>query len=92
MAAVSNYSPTGNATTDGILSGTAWTGTSLTYSFPSSSSLYEYGGERDSNFNAFTAIQQDAVRKVLANFSVRLEPDVYGSNRDVHRARHAPLC
>jgi serralysin len=69
MAAVSTYSPTGIATTDGILSGTAWAGTSLTYSFPSGSSLYEYSGERDSNFNAFTPIQQDAARRVLANFS-----------------------
>ena len=46
-----------------------WGVTSLTYSFPSSASYYEYTGESGSNFKAFTAVQQAAVRKVLVNYA-----------------------
>ncbi|MFB2551372.1 M10 family metallopeptidase C-terminal domain-containing protein [Ensifer soli] len=35
-------SPSGNANIDSLLAGTRWTGTSLTYSFPTSGSFYSY--------------------------------------------------
>lgn len=69
MAAVSTYSPTGNTYIDGILNGTKWASTSLTFSFPTSGSFYEYTGEASNNFKAFTDLQQDAIKKVLANYS-----------------------
>ena len=69
MTAVSNYSGTGNSYIDGILTGTRWASTSLTFSFPTSSTYYEYGGEPTNGFRAFTSVQQDAVRDVLANYS-----------------------
>jgi len=69
MAAVTSYLPTGSAKIDGVLSGTKWASPSLTFSFPSSGSFYEYSGEPGNNFKAFTSIQQDAVRDVLANYA-----------------------
>lgn len=69
MTATASVSPTGNLYIDGVLSGVKWGVTSLTYSFPTSSSYYEYTGEAGTNFKAFTTVQQDAVRKVLANYS-----------------------
>jgi len=36
-----------------MLSGMKWGVSPLTFSFPTSASCYEYGGERDSNFKAF---------------------------------------
>jgi serralysin len=69
VTATASVSLTGNPYVDGILSGTKWGVTSLTYSFPDSASLYEYAGERDTGFEAFTAVQQDAIRDVLANYS-----------------------
>lgn len=69
MTATASVSLTGNPYIDGVLSGTKWGVTSLTYSFPNSASLYEYGGERDTGFEAFTTLQQDAIRDVLANYS-----------------------
>ena len=55
--------------TDAVLEGSRWTATSLTYSFPTSSSFYsgEYGsGQEPSGFSAFNAAQQTAVRSALA--------------------------
>jgi serralysin len=69
VAAVSSYLPTGNAYVDGMLSGVKWASTSLTFSFPSSASFYEYSGERDNNFSAFTTQQQQAVRDVFKMYS-----------------------
>ena len=69
LTATASVSPTGNPYIDGVLSGIEWGTTSLTYSFPISASYYEYTGEPGSNFKAFTAVQQDAVRHVLANYS-----------------------
>jgi VCBS repeat-containing protein len=69
MTAVSSYSATGSSYIDGILTGTRWASTSLTFSFPTSSNTYEYSGEATNGFRAFTAVQQDAIRDVLANFS-----------------------
>ena len=69
MTATASVSPTGNPTIDGILSGVKWGVTSLTFSFPTSASYYEYTGESGNNFKAFTTVQQDAVRDVLANYA-----------------------
>jgi VCBS repeat-containing protein len=69
LTATASVSPTGNPYIDGVLSGTEWATSNLTYSFPTSASYYEYGGEPGNNFKAFTAVQQDAVHKALANYS-----------------------
>ena len=69
MPATASVSLTGDPYIDGVLSGTRWGVSSLTYSFPTSAAYYEYSGEPGTNFEAFTAVQQDAVRKVLANYS-----------------------
>ena len=69
MTATASVSLTGDPYIDGVLSGTRWGVSSLTYSFPTSAAYYEYSGEPGTNFEAFTAVQQDAVRKVLANYS-----------------------
>lgn len=69
MTATASVSLTGDPYIDGILSGTKWGVSNLTYSFPTSASYYEYTGESGSNFKAFTTVQQDAVRDVLANYS-----------------------
>ncbi len=72
MSAVSTYSPTSDAYVNGVLSGIKWATGSLSFSFPSSASLYggAYGsGEPSNNFEAFTALQQNAVRGVLQTFS-----------------------
>src|SRR5438105_376891 len=69
MTSVSTLSPTGNAYVDGVLYGTKWAVSSLTYSFPSSPSFYGSGyanGEPGDAFKAFTAVQQAAVQQVLA--------------------------
>lgn len=69
MTATASVSLTGDPYIDGILTGTKWGVTSLTYSFPTSSSYYEYTGESGYNFKAFTAVQQAAVRDVLDNYA-----------------------
>jgi VCBS repeat-containing protein len=69
LTATASVAPTGNAYIDGVLSGIKWGVSNLTYSFPTSASYYEYSGERDTNFQVFNAAQQDAVRKVFANYS-----------------------
>ena len=69
MPARASVNLTGDPYIDGVLSGTRWDVSSLTYSFPTSAAYYEYSGEPGTNFEAFTAVQQDAVRKVLANYS-----------------------
>ena len=72
MPATSSVSPTGNANIDGLLSGTKWAVTSLTYSVPTGASFYgaSYGsGEPTNNFEAFTATQLVAVRKALAAYA-----------------------
>jgi serralysin len=52
---------TGITLIDGVLSGHAWSGT-VTYAFPTSSSVYTYAGEADSGFGAISAMQQTAAR------------------------------
>src|SRR5215212_7946247 len=72
MAAVSNYSPTGNPYLDGLLMGTKWGTSQLTYSFPSDPLFYgsTYGSsEPTKNFGAFSAYQQMAMRNVLSLYS-----------------------
>jgi serralysin len=68
MAATSSVSKSGNYYTDGLLSGIKWGVSTLTFSFPSLSLLYEpaYGsGEPLNGFQAFNAAQQAAVRNAL---------------------------
>jgi serralysin len=72
MPATSTISPTGNAYIDGVLYGTKWAVTSLTFSFPSSASFYGSGygsGEPTSNFEALNSTQMNAVRAILADYS-----------------------
>jgi serralysin len=72
MPATSTISPTGNAYVDGVLSGTKWAVTTLTFSFPSSAAFYgsAYGsGEPTSNFEALNSTQMNAVRGILAEYS-----------------------
>ena len=72
MPSTSTVSPTGNPSIDGVLAGTKWAVGSLTFSFPTDPALYgaNYGaGEPLNAFQAFTAVQQAAVRSVLQNYS-----------------------
>ena len=75
MTSVATVSPTGDAYVDGILSGTKWGVTSLTYSFPTSPSYYtglfgSYGsGEPSNGFQAFNAVQQAATTAILGMYS-----------------------
>jgi hypothetical protein len=72
MTGITSVSATGDADIDGLLSGVRWNTTNLTFSFPSSGSLYGFfyaNGEPTNNFQAFNSTQQDAVRSVLTNYS-----------------------
>lgn len=72
MTAASSYSPTGDAYVDGVLSGMKWGVNALTFSFPTDASQYgsTYStGEQNSGFEAFTAIQQAAVRAALQDYA-----------------------
>jgi serralysin len=72
LPAVSSVQLTGDAYIDGVLSGTKWAASSLTYSFPTDATYYgtAYGnGEPANAFEAFTAQQQDGVRKILQMYS-----------------------
>jgi serralysin len=71
MPNVINFRPTGQAYVDGILSGTKWATTSLTFSFPDLGSHYGalYGdGETSSGFARLSSVQQSFVRDVLDVF------------------------
>ena len=72
MPATATYSPTGNPYIDGVLGGTKWAVSSLTFSFPSDSAFYGSGygyGEPSNNFQAFNSAQQTAVRTILQSYS-----------------------
>src|SRR5687768_4962506 len=72
MPSVSWYSPSGNAYLDGLLNGTKWAVTSLTFSFPTDPSFYgsNYGsGEPSNNFEAFNPAQRTATRIILQSFA-----------------------
>jgi VCBS repeat-containing protein len=72
LPATTTAAHSGNAYTDGLIYGTKWAVTTLTFSFPTSASLYGTGygsGEPASNFEAFNATQQAAVKATLAMYS-----------------------
>ena len=72
MPAVKSVSRSGDVNIDGLLSGTQWAVNSLTFSFPSSASLYGLAyasGEPSVNFEAFNTAQQTAVRTVLQHYA-----------------------
>ena len=72
MPAVSTFSPTIDPLVNGVLSGIKWATGSLTFSFPSSGSLYgSYSGSNEptTGFEALTAAQQTATRAVLQMYS-----------------------
>src|SRR5262245_8670114 len=72
MPATSSVSPTGNLYIDGVLTGTKWAVTTLTFSFPTSASYYgsPYGNNQPANnFEAFNAEQQAATRTILTAYS-----------------------
>ena len=72
MPAITSVAQQGNSYIDGILTGTKWATSSLTFSFPAKASYYGSGygaGEPYSNFAAFTSIQQDAIRNIFSMYS-----------------------
>ena len=72
MPATASVSPQGNKYIDGILTGTKWATTTLTYSFPSQASYYGSGygnGEPNNNFEQLNPTQQAAVKSTLAMYS-----------------------
>jgi VCBS repeat-containing protein len=72
VPAVSTFSSTTDPGLNGVLSGIKWATGSLTFSFPSSGSLYgTYGSSKEpsTGFEALTAAQQAATRAVLQMYS-----------------------
>src|SRR4029079_8590452 len=71
MTSTVTVATTGNSYIDGLLFGSKWASTSLTYSFPSSASYYNTysSSEPQTNFKAFTSVQQQAATKVLQNYA-----------------------
>lgn len=68
MPAVNAVNPTDSALVDGVLSGTKWAVTHLTFSFPTNASYYGSGyfrGEPGSGFEAFNATQKAVVCSIL---------------------------
>jgi serralysin len=68
MASVTTVSATGDQDIDGLLQGTKWNTTTLTYSFPTSGSYYGApyaSGETTNNFQALTTTQQAAAQLVF---------------------------
>lgn len=67
-----NYPPTGDPAVDALLDGSKWSSGDLTYGFPATSASYgaNYGdGEPNNGFTPFNAVQQAAVRTVLADYA-----------------------
>ena len=72
MPAVSTFTSTTDPVLNGVLSGIKWATGSLTFSFPSSGSLYgtySSSNEPATGFEALTAAQQTATRAVLQIYS-----------------------
>lgn len=71
MPATASVSPTGDNRIDGLLSGIRWGVDTLTFSFPTSGSFYGTygGGEHLTRFEAFTPLQQQAIRTILDSYS-----------------------
>src|SRR6266481_1214236 len=55
--------------TNGVTSPIIWNTGNLTFSFPTSASVYSYSGEPGSDFQAFTGKLEDAARQALATYS-----------------------
>ena len=55
---IKTVAPTGNSLIDGVLYGTAWTGT-ITYAFSTSASSYSYSGEKNNGFASISTAQKN---------------------------------
>lgn len=66
MAATSGVANSGNVDIDGILSGVRWASGSLTYSFTTASSQYDYSVP---GFKEFNQAQKDATKAALDNYA-----------------------
>ncbi|WP_276118457.1 M10 family metallopeptidase [Pararhizobium qamdonense] len=68
---VKTIAATGNQLVDGIISGTAWGGDSVTYAFPTLASQYHYGNpaELNNNFGAVSAAQKNAALFIMEQSS-----------------------
>lgn len=72
-AAVASVAPTGNPYVDGVLAGVKWVTLAQSFSTPAEATLYgtPYGsGEPTNNFEAFTSLQQAAVRALLSFYAL----------------------
>lgn len=72
MPSTASNTKSGNPYIDGVLWGTKWGVSTLTFSFPASASFYGSGypnGEPQKGFEAFTAVQQNATREILKGYS-----------------------
>ncbi len=71
MTSTATVSLTSDPYVNGVLSGIRWGVNLLTFSFPSDPTYFgSYsGGEQKSGFEAFTSVQQDAVRAILKSYS-----------------------
>jgi hypothetical protein len=71
VTTTATVSPTSDPYLNGVLSGIRWGVDTLTFSFPTSASYYGAysGGEQNNAFEAFTPLQQDAIRTILKSYS-----------------------
>ena len=69
IVGVSSVAKANISSIDGILNGKKWSSSTLTYSFPTTASTYEYSNEPGQNFQAFNDAQKAAMRSVLADYS-----------------------
>jgi Ca2+-binding RTX toxin-like protein len=71
-SSVTQVLPTGNPDVDGLFIGTKWDVEDVTYSFPSSSSVYPAGygaGEPSAGFSPLSGQQQQAVTRIMEQIS-----------------------
>jgi serralysin len=69
---VTGVEPSGDVYVDAVIAGIKWSGTALTYSFPSSASQftgYAADGEPSDNFEAFNATQIASVKSAYAQIA-----------------------
>src|SRR4051794_25735621 len=72
IAAGNVVTATGNADVDGLLSGYKWTSTTVTYSFPSSASVYPTGygwSEPNDGFSPLSVTEQNVVKAIMGQVS-----------------------
>ncbi|WP_306768074.1 DUF4214 domain-containing protein [Bradyrhizobium sp. MOS002] len=72
IAAGNAVAATGNPDVDGLLSGYKWTGTTVTYSFPSSASVYPTGygwSEPNDGFSPLSVTEQNLVKAIMGQVS-----------------------